>query len=79
MGYPHWLIVVGGILLMLGFVGLALRQRAIEADPEEMAGDHDASTPETELQTDGADRKSKLEERKRDRWGNKARSTEGRP
>jgi hypothetical protein len=69
MEYPHWLIVAGAILLMLGFVGLALRQRAAEAELGDMASDHEPSEPEAELaQTQGADRKSKLEEQQRDRW-----------
>ena len=37
MEYPHWLIVAGAVLLMLGFVGLALRQRAVEAELNDMA------------------------------------------
>ena len=39
MEYPHWLIVAGAILLMLGFVGLALRQRAVEAELNDMASE----------------------------------------
>ena len=27
MGYPHWLIVAGAVLLVLGIIGLAFRQR----------------------------------------------------
>ena len=27
MEYPHWLIVAGAVLLLLGFIGLALRRR----------------------------------------------------
>ena len=27
MGYPHWLIVAGAVLLVLGFIGHAFRQR----------------------------------------------------
>ena len=27
MEYPHWLIVAGAVLLVLGFIGLAFRQR----------------------------------------------------
>jgi hypothetical protein len=26
MQYPHWLMVVGGVLVVLGFIGLAFRQ-----------------------------------------------------
>ena len=69
MEYPHWLIIAGAILLMLGFVGLALRQRAVEAEIDDMASDQEPSELEAELaQTQGADRKSKLEEQKGDRW-----------
>ena len=72
MEYPHWLIVAGAILLMLGFVGLALRRRGVEAELNDMASDQKPSEPEAELaQTPGADRKAKLEEQKRDRWADK--------
>ena len=38
MGYPHWLIVAGAVLLVLGFIGLAFRQRQnAEANLKEMA------------------------------------------
>ena len=37
MGYPHWLIVAGAVLLVLGFIGMALRQRAAQAELKEMA------------------------------------------
>jgi hypothetical protein len=68
MEYPHWLIIAGAILLMLGFVGLALRQRAVEANLNDMARDQEPSEPEAELaQTQGADRKARLEEQKRNR------------
>jgi hypothetical protein len=72
MEYPHWLIIAGVILLMLGFVGLALRQRAVEADLNDMASDQGQSEPEAELaQTQGADRRARLEEQKRNRWADK--------
>jgi len=72
MEYPHF--IAGAILLMLGFVGLALRQGAIEPDLDDVASDQEPSEPEAEFaQTQGADRKSKLEEQKRDRWADKDR------
>ena len=81
MEYPHWLIIAGAILLMLGFVGLALRQRGFEAELDDMASGHDdQGWPQSEAdelaQTEGADRKAKLEEQKRDRWANKDRGTD---
>ena len=72
MEYPHWLIVAGAVLLILGFVGLALRRPGVEAELNDMAGDQGQSESEAELaQTQGADRKAKLEEQKRDRWADK--------
>ena len=74
MEYPHWLITAGAILSMLGFVGLALRQRAVEADLDDIASEQ--SEPDAELaQTQGADRKARLEEQKRDRWADRDRGT----
>jgi hypothetical protein len=33
MEYPHWLMVAGAVLMMLGFVGFAFRQnRTVEPD-----------------------------------------------
>jgi hypothetical protein len=76
MEYPHWLIIAGAILLMLGLVGLALRQRGVEAELNDTASDQEPSEPEAELaQTPGADRRAKLEEQKRDRWADKDRGT----
>ena len=74
MEYPHWLIVAGAVLLMLGFVGLALRQRVVEAELNDMASEQSESEAEL-AQTQGADRKAKLEEQKRDRWADKDRGT----
>jgi len=77
MEYPHWLIVAGAVLLVLGLVGLALRQRGNEAELDDMASDQEASEPETELvPTEAANWKAEREERKRDRWANNDRGTD---
>jgi hypothetical protein len=77
MEYPHWLMVTGAVLLVLGLVGLALRQRGNEAELDDMVSDQEASEPETELaQTEAANRKAEREERKRDRWANNDRDTD---
>jgi hypothetical protein len=52
MEYPHWLIVAGTVLLMLGFVGLASRRRGVEAELNDTASDQEPSEPETELAPD---------------------------
>jgi hypothetical protein len=77
LAYPHWLIVTGTVLLILGLIGLALfSRRDVEAELNDMASDQGPSEPEAELaQTQAADRKTKLEEQKRDRWADKDRGT----
>ena len=35
MEYPHWLIVAGAILVVLGLLGLAFRQRLATIEPTE--------------------------------------------
>jgi hypothetical protein len=35
MEYPHWLIVAGAILVVLGLVGLAFRERLAPIEPAE--------------------------------------------
>ena len=72
MGYPHSLIVAGAVLLMLGSIGIALRQTVARAEPKEMAtgGAEGPSESEAELaQTQAANRKAKLEEQKRGPMG----------
>jgi hypothetical protein len=32
--YPHWLMVAGALLVLLGFVGLAFRKSSAEPDQE---------------------------------------------
>ena len=79
MGYPHWLIVAGAVLLVLGFIGMALRQKVAQAELKAMATE-DVEGPsefEAELaQTQVANRKARLAEQTRERWANKDRSTE---
>jgi hypothetical protein len=70
MGYPHWLIIAGAILLMLGLVGLALRPRSVEADPGDMTNDQEPSEPEADLNpVEVYNRTAK--EKRRDRWAEK--------
>jgi hypothetical protein len=71
MEYPHWLIVAGAVLLMLGFFGLALRQRGVEADPSDKATDQEPSEPEAVLtQEEVYERTAK--EKRRARWADKS-------
>ena len=65
--YPHWLIVIGALLLTLGFVGLALRQRDVSAARSESASNQEPSEPETELSQLEAYHRTAKEKRKA-RW-----------
>jgi Sec-independent protein translocase protein TatA len=75
MEYPHWLIVAGAILVVLGSIGFAFRQRkGAEATLKEMANESEQGRPEFEAelaQTQAASRNAKLAEQARDRWASK--------
>ena len=72
MGYPHWLIIAGAILLMLGLVGLALRQRSLETHPNDMTNDQEPSEPEADLTpTEVYERAAK--EKRKARWAERER------
>ena len=65
--YPHWLMIAGALLLMLGFIGLALHQRGVDAEPNAVASDEDPSEPEADLdQVEVYNRTAK--EKRKDRW-----------
>ena len=79
MGYPHWLIVAGAVLLLLGFIGLAFRKRK-GAEAKLHENERGQSEFEAELaQTQGANRKAKLAEQTRQRWADKDRGTKEEP
>ena len=82
MGYPHWLIVAGAVLLVLGFIGLALSQRKdAEAELKEIAnGNEQGRSDLAELaQTQATNRKAKLAEQTRQRWADTDRGTKEEP
>ena len=82
MGYPHWLIVAGAVLLVLGFIGLAFRLRQnAEANLKEMAnGNEQGRSDLAELaQTQATNRKAKLAEQKRERGADKDRGSKEEP
>ena len=67
MEYPHWLMIAGAILLILGLIGLTLRQRSVEAEPTGIASEQEPSEPEADLdQVEVYNRTAK--EKRRDRW-----------
>ena len=72
--YPHWLIVAGAVLVVLGFIGLAFRQRKGAEALKEMANGNEQGPPEFEAelpQAQAANRSAKLAEQSRDRWASK--------
>ena len=67
MGYPHWLIIAGAMLLILGLIGLALRQRSLEIHHNDMTNDQEPSEPEADLTpTEVYERAAK--EKRKSRW-----------
>ena len=49
MEYPHWLMVAEAILVVLGFFGLAFRQRPAPLEPTEVSNDQRRSELEAEV------------------------------
>jgi len=70
--YPHWLIIAGALLLMLGLVGLALRSRSVEADAIETTNDQEPSEPEANL-TPAEVYERTAKEKRRARWAERER------
>jgi hypothetical protein len=71
MEYPHWLIIAGAILLMLGLVGLALRARSVEPDPSDMTNDQEPSEPDANL-TPAEVYERTAKEKRRARWAERS-------
>lgn len=66
MEYPHWLMIAGTLLLLLGVMGLALRKRSVgpELDPPR---DDELSDPEADLTPAEAYHRT-AKEKRRARW-----------
>jgi type VI protein secretion system component VasK len=73
MEYPHWLMIAGAVLVVLGFAGLLVfRQRKDdEAEIKETANGNEQGRSELEVepvQTQETNRTAKLAEQARERW-----------
>jgi hypothetical protein len=82
MEYPHWLLVAGTLLVLLGFIGLAyLQRKSTEVNLTEMANENERRRPELEpnLAQTQTNRKANLAEQTRDRWAHKHRGTKEEP
>ena len=64
--YAHWLMIAGVLLLMLSFIGLAVRRRGVEAEPLAMANGQGLSEPADLNDVEVYNRSAK--EKRRDRW-----------
>lgn len=49
MGYPHWLMITGGSLVVLGFVGLWMLAQSVQAEPDAIAAEIDIFRIEGDL------------------------------
>ena len=79
MEYPHWLIVVGAILVVFGIIGLAFRQRLAPIERTEVANRNEQRQSDFETQITQANRKAKLAEQTRQRWADTDRGTKEEP
>jgi hypothetical protein len=73
MEYPHWLMIAGAVLLVLGFIGLLVFRQNDDAEAEikKAANGNEQGRSEFEdepVQTQAADRKARLAELRRERW-----------
>ena len=68
MQYPHWLLVVGAILVVLELIGLAFRQRLASVEPTAVANGDEQRQSDFEAEIAQANRKAKLAEQTKDRW-----------
>jgi hypothetical protein len=67
MEYPHWLMIAGALLVMLGLAGIVLRPRTVEAETVAIASEQEPSELAAELdQVEVYNRTAK--EKRRDRW-----------
>jgi hypothetical protein len=64
--YPHWLMIAGALLLVLGFTGLAWGQRGLA---ESHAHAREQAAPEAEAEVDKVEIYNRTaKEKRRDRW-----------
>jgi len=71
MQYPHWLIVAGAILVVLGFIGLASRQRLAVVGPTDVSNGNEQRRSEFEVEITQANRKARRAEQTKGRWARK--------
>ena len=77
MEYPHWLIVAGAILVVIGTIGLAFRRRMAPLERTEAANRNEQRRSEFEAEIAQANRKAKLAEQTKGRWADKAKPPPG--
>jgi hypothetical protein len=65
--FPHWLMIAGVLLLLLGLVGFAVRQRSVQAEPTPFSSDDELLGPEEDLTPAEIYRRTAKEKRKA-RW-----------
>jgi hypothetical protein len=65
--YPHWLMIAGALLLVLGFVGLVWAQRGAAVESHAIETEQEPSEPEGDLdKVEVYNRTAK--EKRRNRW-----------
>ena len=60
MEYAHWLIVAGGVLVVLGFIGFALHKNDVEPAEDHLTRDTSSETIQAALEEAEAAHEAKL-------------------
>jgi hypothetical protein len=58
MQYPHWMMVAGAVLVVVGFVGFAFRKNNAASDENDPDQTSPTEEPSSARQTFGAERKA---------------------
>jgi hypothetical protein len=66
--YPHWLILAGAILVVLGIIGLAFRQRPPPVEFTEVAIGNEQDRSERKPEIAQANRKARLAGQTKNGW-----------
>ncbi len=71
IGLPHWLMIAGGLLVVLGFVGLSVRRESIQVEPDAIAGGREIFNLEGD-QAQAEDTIAQETVARRDRWAERS-------
>jgi hypothetical protein len=82
IGLPHWLMIAGSLLVLLGFAGLLLRKASVQAEPDSSAGEQERDVAASEQEifnvesdlTQVEQAASPVKQERPDRWAERERA-----